>query len=103
MNKETEFYSKIVGTTFCDGQEILKSLSSGDRLRLVAEPSNSHDPNAIMVFKDRDRIGYIPKDTAKMIKEEFKDHDIRATVSEVTGKDKSNLGCNLFIEVFSYG
>lgn len=52
----------IVGTNFRPGaDEIVRGISTGDKLRLVREPTNAYDPNAIAVYYGEYHIGYIPK------------------------------------------
>src|SRR5207302_9517265 len=42
-------YTKVVGVTSNGRQEAVASLHPGDRLRLVREPANAHDPHAVRV------------------------------------------------------
>ena len=96
---EKEFYSKIVGTTFVEGsQEIIRSLKQGDELVLYRELDNKYDPNAVAVIYASKRIGYIPSQTASSLARVMdKDIKVSCVVSEVTGLDKSNVGCNIKI------
>jgi hypothetical protein len=34
----------------------------GDPLRLVREPDNAHDPRAVAIYYQDDRIGYVPRE-----------------------------------------
>ncbi|MBQ4479137.1 MAG: HIRAN domain-containing protein [Victivallales bacterium] len=53
---------KVAGVTFEGRQEILKGMMGAPRLaRLVREPDNKYDPNAIAVVANGQKIGYIPK------------------------------------------
>ena len=37
-------------------------------MKLVPEPTNEHDPNAVMVFTDDDvHIGYVPREDAPFL------------------------------------
>lgn len=98
-----EFYSKIVGTTFCNGQEELKSLSEGESLIIHKEDNNPYDENAIAIYTDyMVKLGYIPRDTAKNLREQVEDwSDVSTEVSEITGGkgDKTNRGCNIKITI----
>jgi hypothetical protein len=38
-----------------------------DELRLVPEPDNMHDSNAIAVYKDSFKIGYVPRSENKVL------------------------------------
>jgi hypothetical protein len=55
--------STIVGTKHRGraALTVLARLRPGDRLRLVREPDNRHDPNAIAVYSETMHIGYIPR------------------------------------------
>jgi hypothetical protein len=53
----------IVGTKYRGRAAIavLTRLRPGDRLRLVREPDNPHDSNAVAVYSGTTHIGYIPR------------------------------------------
>jgi hypothetical protein len=53
----------IVGTRFRGPEAVaaLARLRPGDRLRLMREPDNEHDPNAVAVYSRTMHIGYIPR------------------------------------------
>lgn len=40
---------------------MIDGLEEGDRLCLVAEPDNPHDPNAVAVYWEGFKLGYVPK------------------------------------------
>jgi hypothetical protein len=56
------------------GKNVMKGLVNGDELILRREPTNPHDPNAIMVFAASGeegnfvQIGYVPKQFAAKLK-----------------------------------
>lgn len=61
--------TSLVGANFRTpaDKEITKSLTIGTELRLVRDPTNAFDPNAIRVYYDSSRgesffIGFIPKE-----------------------------------------
>lgn len=94
------FHTKIVGSTFCGGQEIIKTLKVDDVLKLIRDPDNQYDPNAVGVhlMKESTRIGYIPKDTAITIAPLLDEGiTVHAIVAEITGQASGNVGCNLGI------
>jgi len=97
--ENNSFYSKIVGSSFCNGQKIIPTLKSGDTLILKREPENKFDTNAIAVeVPGKERIGYIPKDTAAGLAPEMDNGvKVKCEVSEITGLDKPNQGCNILI------
>jgi hypothetical protein len=53
----------IVGTRFRGPKAVaaLARLRPGDRLRLVREPENEHDPDAVAVYSGTTHLGYIPR------------------------------------------
>lgn len=53
---------KIAGTfAIPDRSRVLRELRPGDRLRMIREPDNPHDGNAIRVDRERDKLGYVPR------------------------------------------
>lgn len=58
----------IVGTTFEGRQGPMSQVKTGERVYLVRDPQNMHDPWAIMVLNgDRYSLGYVPKETARSL------------------------------------
>ena len=53
--------SPLAGFAFYAGELILPSLTVGSNLRLVREPSNVHDPNAVAVYFHDQQLGYLPR------------------------------------------
>ena len=55
--------STIVGTKYrgADALSVLARLRPGNRLRLVREPGNPHDPDAVAVYRGATHIGYLPR------------------------------------------
>lgn len=102
MEKTNAFFTKIVGSTFCNGQELISKLKHNDVLNLVREKDNKFDPNAIAVLNmDFKKLGFIPKDTAVGLAKEMDNNKIvDAHVSEVTGGGTKNIGCNILIEIY---
>ena len=58
---KTLFGCHLAGFTYWDGIEVIDHLTVGDRLRLKAEPDNPFDPQAVAVYRDKRKIGYIPR------------------------------------------
>ena len=60
--------TNVVGVTYENRQIIISRLQPGEKIKLVPEPSNPHDPNAIKVCTyNGTQIGYINKDLARKI------------------------------------
>ena len=58
---------RLAGVTYGDAQQNIRRFGSRDigSYRLVREPENPHDPNAIRVELAELFLGYIPRDLAK--------------------------------------
>lgn len=96
--KELIIYSKLAGTTFT-GFNLLQ-LKVGDELKLVREPTNEHDPNAIAVYSSADKIGYIKKDLARDLHIALDNkYTVICKVETITGQDKDNQGVNISIKI----
>ena len=50
-------------------QRIIRRLSSGDPLRLVREPDNRHDPDAVAVHARGGQVGYVARDQCGWVAE----------------------------------
>ena len=53
--------SPLAGFRHHHGAEVLRDLRPGDRLELVREPENPHDPNAVRVEWRGVTLGYVPR------------------------------------------
>ncbi len=110
MEKAEEFYSKVAGVTHKQGgvdpQRLLQRCRSGQELRLVRDPENQYDKNAIKVcLPTGEQLGWIDKDVAArdLAKEIDRGDRIKVVVSQVTGgtRSKPDRGCN--IKITNYG
>ena len=52
----------VAGMRYWDGAKAISKLKPGKRLRLVAEPHNPADPNAVAIYRKDVKLGYIPRD-----------------------------------------
>jgi len=60
--------TSVAGVTFEGRQDLIKDRHVGQSIKLVREPENIHDENAIkVVVEDNISIGYINRDLAKKI------------------------------------
>ena len=50
----------IRGFQYWDGALVLEKLKAGDGLELCIEADNPHDPNAVAIYKDSSKLGYVP-------------------------------------------
>ncbi|HEY7658339.1 MAG TPA: HIRAN domain-containing protein [Burkholderiales bacterium] len=53
--------SPLAGFRHYHGAEVLRDLRPGERLELVREPENPHDPNAVRVEWRGVTLGYVPR------------------------------------------
>lgn len=53
--------SPLAGFQFYAGRELWDEMQAGDALRLVREPENPHDANAVRVEWRGRKLGYLPR------------------------------------------
>lgn len=76
--------TSVVGVTFEGRQRLIQTLTSGQPIKLIREPENKHDSNAIKVLIDDNKhIGYINKSLAKKISPIIDDELSREIVGEI--------------------
>lgn len=66
------YTTKVAGVTFDDRQSIIAGLRGNEPCRVVPEPDNPHDPNALAVHVavtpgNVKHVGFIPRDLAAKI------------------------------------
>lgn len=95
-----EFYTKVVGVTFENRQEVVRRLKEGDTLYLVREYDNPYDPNAVRVEnKYGQQVGYLNARLARHFAPLLEQREqYRVLVSSVTGGDERNFGVNIVIQ-----
>lgn len=54
----SSFY--IAGFQYWDGALVLSELKVGERLRLVPEFDNPHDPSAMAIYRGKTKMGFVP-------------------------------------------
>lgn len=64
----------IAGLKYYRAVELATLMHQGDTLSFEHEPNNPHDPNAIMIFWNRNKIGYIPSEHAKVLHQLLEQH-----------------------------
>jgi hypothetical protein len=66
----------LAGFQHHDGPELWPYLTVGDSLQLVREPANPFDPNAIRIYWNGRRLGYVPRAenaaTARLLDQGFR-------------------------------
>jgi len=77
--------TNIAGVSFEGRQELLKSLHIGQLVRLVREPQNQHDPNAIKItIEDGLSIGYINRNLARKISPILDNMNVKEIKGEIS-------------------
>lgn len=49
----------LAGFANCDGIDVIEELKLGQNVQLVREEGNPHDPDAVAVFYQNTKIGYV--------------------------------------------
>ncbi len=109
------YTTKVAGVTFNneDGssrQEIIGRMRMDTPVRIIPEPLNQYDPNALAVFVaitpgHVEQIGYIPKDLSANIAPHLDGESIDVKVRDITGGfmtysgNLASLGVVLTIDV----
>ena len=61
MGKQYFNAFNIAGFNYYDGAIVFQKLKIGTKLRLVLEPTNIYDDNAIALYYKKHKIGFVPK------------------------------------------
>ena len=90
--------SPIAGFRHHDAPAVWRDVRAGDRLELVREPDNPHDPNAIRVEWRGRTLGYLPRsDNAAVARQLDRGAALRASVAQLT--ENRNHSVRLEVEV----
>lgn len=88
MNTKT-LYAKVVGVTYENRQDIIKTLDGSEPCRLAPEPTNPYDPNAIAVQVAKDgvihHIGYIKRELAAEVSPAIDGESLMCKINKITG------------------
>ena len=64
-------------------------VAAGDDVAIEREVGNEHDANAFAVYKNGDKIGYLPRETALLLAEPY-DRELVYLKGSLTGGDTSD-------------
>lgn len=104
IGEQEQFYTKVVGVTFEDRQQLVEQLAAGQGLELRREQENPYDENAVAVFADNGQVGYLKRSIARHLAPNFdKGVPYQAMVVQVTGSAEKNWGVNIFIQRMDRG
>lgn len=73
------------------GQKIYRFCRTTKTAELVEEPDNAHDPNAVMVTVEGEKVGYISADEVPHIKEILHQHDLKEVAATITGGEYKTI------------
>ena len=100
---------KVAGVTYEGRQSLIAKLSTNDPCRLVPEPTNPYDENAIAVHVAHGgevwHIGFVPREIAAQIAPHLEGEALMCKIAEITGGfefdngDVASLGVRLGIEL----
>lgn len=51
----------IAGFAYYDGLDVISKLNLGVPVTLKAEPDNPHDPDAVAIYYENVKLGYVPQ------------------------------------------
>ena len=100
--------SKVAGVTYENRQEIIQCLTGSEPCRIVPEPTNPYDSNALAVHVAMAdgtvaHVGYIPRDLAAIIAPHLEGEAVMCRLTEITGGfekgDGTIASLGLLIEV----
>lgn len=86
-NEDYKLTNKELKEDFQDGDRVYKYEYSFSEVKLVPEPDNKYDPNAVRVEVDGCLIGYIDKAKTGRVKELLADPNFRRIELEIGGGD----------------
>ena len=97
---------KVAGVTFEGRQGIISMLTGKEPVKIVPEPDNQYDPNALAVWVNRGgelaRVGYVPRDLAATFAPLLEGEGILGKIFEITGGfekwDGSRASYGLIVE-----
>lgn len=52
----------LAGFTYYDGIDVIQELKIGQKVSLVREGDNPYDPNAVAIYYQDTKLGYVPAD-----------------------------------------
>ena len=95
------FYTKVVGVTYGNIQNILPQLQIGTPLAFFREPNNAYDKNAIRVECNGNNIGHLSADIASELSPIIdRGGIVTGQIESITGGGGKSYGCNISIKVY---
>jgi len=58
----------IAGFTYYNGVDVFEDLKIGTQLLLMAEPENRFDPNAVAIYYQEEKLGFVPREENALLR-----------------------------------
>lgn len=74
MKTFSKYYAdyNVAGVRYWDAPLVIKKIDVGDTINLVPEPDNPEDYNAIALYWNGTKIGYVPRSENELIAQLFR-------------------------------
>jgi hypothetical protein len=77
-------HAPLAGFVYYDGRAVWAEMRPGDPLKLVREPQNAHDPNAVRLEWREYMLGYVPRrDNADLARQMDQGAHVQARITEL--------------------
>ena len=99
-----EFHTKVAGVTFnnddgSDRQKIISKCKAGQDLYFRPVPTEEY-PQAIGIFTSKGKqLGHVSAAIAKDLIFLYPNNPAKVTISEITGGNGKNFGCNILVQI----
>ena len=92
--------SSVAGFRYYKGEEIWKKLEPGRLLGLKREPGNLFDYDAVEIYHEKEKIGYIPRSDNMVIAQLMdKGVDVKAPISGIRDSESPNERVGVAVEL----
>jgi hypothetical protein len=91
--------SPLAGYQYHAGAQVWEQLKAGDALKLVREPNNAHDRNAVRVEWQGQQLGYLPRAENQAVAVEL-DRGSRVEARIARLREAKNPWQRVLIDVF---
>lgn len=94
--------SPLAGFKYYDGKVLWDQLKVGDALRLVREPTNPHDANAIRVEWKERMLGYVPRrENGHLARQMDRGAAIEARITELQSRrnGRHSISYEIFVQL----
>ena len=91
--------SPLAGFRYYEGKRLWQEMKVGDTLKLIREPDNSHDSNAVRVEWRGEKLGYVPRADNEALAR-FMDRGLKAEARITRLKKSRNPWQRMEFEVY---